>query len=415
MVASAHVVDLGGIMPRFATMENATQYELRLASRMSRLGTETAFEVLNKARALERQGKDIVHLEIGEPDFDTPANVIEAAVGALHKGWTHYGPSAGLPELRQAIADYVSRTRGVPVVTDEVVVVPGGKPIIFFSMLALADVGDEVIYPNPGFPIYESMINYVGARAVPIQLREERDFGLDASELASLINDKTRLIVLNSPQNPTGGVLNKKDVHDIADAIGDRNIMVLSDEIYSRLLFEGEHFSIMSIPGFKERTILLDGFSKTYAMTGWRMGYGVMRPDLAAHMTRLMTNSNSCTASFSQIAGVEALRGDQSSVDRMRDEFKRRRDAFVAGLNKIKGFSCRMPKGAFYAFPNTTATGWPSKKLASALLEEAGVACLSGTAFGDFGEGYLRFSVANSLENLNKALARIGHWASKNF
>jgi aspartate aminotransferase len=295
------------------------------------------------------------------------------------------------------------------------VVVPGGKPIIFFSVLALADVGDEVIYPNPGFPIYESMINYVGARAVPIQLREERDFGLDASELASLINDKTRLIVLNSPQNPTGGVLNKKDVHDIADAIGDRNIMVLSDEIYSRLLFEGEHFSIMSIPGFKERTILLDGFSKTYAMTGWRMGYGVMRPDLAAHMTRLMTNSNSCTASFSQIAGVEALRGDQSSVDRMRDEFKRRRDAFVAGLNKIKGFSCRMPKGAFYAFPNTTATGWPSKKLASALLEEAGVACLSGTAFGDFGEGYLRFSVANSLENLNKALARIGHWASKNF
>ncbi len=395
-------------------MENATQHELRLASRMARLGTETAFEVLNKARALERQGKDIVHLEIGEPDFDTPSNVVEAAVGALHKGWTHYGPSAGLPELRQAIADYVSRTRRVAVTTDEVVVVPGGKPIIFFSVLALADVGDEVIYPNPGFPIYESMINYVGARAVPIQLREERDFSLDAKELAFLISDKTRLIVLNSPQNPTGGVLNKKDIHDIADAIGDRNIMVLSDEIYSRLLFEGEHFSIMSIPGFKERTILLDGFSKTYAMTGWRMGYGVMRPDLAAHMTRLMTNSNSCTASFTQIAGVEALRGDQSSVDRMRDEFKRRRDAFVAGLNKIKGFSCRMPKGAFYAFPNTSATGWPSKKLANALLEEAGVACLSGTAFGDFGEGFLRFSVANSLENLNKALDRIGHWTSKN-
>ncbi len=395
-------------------MENVTQYELRLASRMSRLGTETAFEVLNKAKALERQGKDIVHLEIGEPDFDTPSNVIEAAVGALHKGWTHYGPSAGLPELRQQIAEYVSRTRGVPVATDEVVVVPGGKPIIFFSVLALADVGDEVVYPNPGFPIYESMVNYVGAKAVPIQLREERDFGLDVKELASLINDRTRLIILNSPQNPTGGVLNKKDIHDIADAIGDRNIMVLSDEIYSRLIFEGEHFSIMSIPGFKERTILLDGFSKTYAMTGWRMGYGVMRADLAAHMTRLMTNSNSCTASFTQIAGVEALRGDQSSVDRMRDEFKRRRDAFVAGLNKIKGFSCRMPKGAFYAFPNTRRTGWPSKKLANALLEEAGVACLSGTAFGDFGEGYLRFSVANSLENLNKALERIGQWTSKN-
>ncbi len=401
-------------MPRFATMENATQYELRLASRMSRLGTETAFEVLNKARALERQGKDIIHLEIGEPDFDTPTNVVESAVGALHKGWTHYGPSAGLPELRLAIAEYVSRTRSVPVSSDEVVVVPGGKPIIFFSILALADVGDEVIYPNPGFPIYESMINYVGARAVPIQLREERDFGLDVNEFASLINDRTRLIILNSPQNPTGGVLNKKEIHDIADAIGDRNIMVLSDEIYSRLIFEGEHFSIMSIPGFKERTILLDGFSKTYAMTGWRMGYGVMRADLAAHMTRLMTNSNSCTASFTQIAGVEALRGDQSSVDRMRDEFMRRRDAFVLGLNSLKGFSCRMPKGAFYAFPNTTGTEWPSKKLADALLEDAGVACLSGTAFGDFGEGYLRFSVANSLENLTKALERMGQWGAKN-
>ena len=401
-------------MPRFATMENATQYELRLASRMARLGTETAFEVLNRARALERQGKDIVHLEIGEPDFDTPLNVVEAAVDALHKGWTHYGPSAGLPELRQAIAEYVSRTRGVAVSTDEVVVVPGGKPIIFFSILALADVGDEVIYPNPGFPIYESMINYVGARAVPIRLREERDFGLDVDELASLINDKTRLIILNSPQNPTGGVLGEQAIHDIADAIGDRNIMVLSDEIYSRLIFDGKHFSIVSIPAFRERTILLDGFSKTYAMTGWRMGYGVMRADLATHLTRLITNSNSCTASFTQIAGIEALHGDQSSVERMRDEFKRRRDAFVAGLSKIKGFSCRMPKGAFYAFPNITKTGWPSRKLANVLLEEAGIACLSGTAFGDFGEGYLRFSVAKSLENLNQALDRIRQWTSKN-
>jgi len=401
-------------MPRFAIMENATQYELRLASRMARLGTETAFEVLNKARALERQGKDIVHLEIGEPDFDTPLNVVEAAIDALHKGWTHYGPSAGLPELRQAIADYVSRTRGVPVSIDEVVVVPGGKPIIFFSALSLVDTGDEVIYPNPGFPIYESMINYVGGRAIPIRLREERDFGLDVDELASLINERTRLIILNSPQNPTGGVLSKHAIRDIADAIGDRNIMILSDEIYSRLIFDGEHFSIMSIPGFKERTILLDGFSKTYAMTGWRMGYGVMRPDLAAQMTRLMTNSNSCTASFTQIAGVEALRGEQSSVDHMRDEFKRRRDAFVGGLNQVKGFSCRMPKGAFYAFPNITKTGWPSKKLANALLEEAGVACLSGTAFGDYGEGFLRFSVANSLENLNKALDRINQWTAKN-
>ena len=401
-------------MPPFATMENATQHQLRLASRMSRLGTETAFEVLNKARALERQGKDIVHLEIGEPDFDTPANVVDAAVGALRKGWTHYGPSAGLPELRQEIANYVAKTRGVPVTSDEVVVVPGGKPIIFFTVLALVDAGDEVIYPNPGFPIYESMIDYVGGRPIPIQLREDRDFGMDVNQLASLINDRTRLIILNSPQNPTGGVLSKNDIHAIAAAIGDRNVMVLSDEIYSRLIFEGEHFSIMSIPGFKERTILLDGFSKTYAMTGWRMGYGVMRPDLAAHITRLMTNSNSCTASFTQIAGVEALRGDQSSVDRMRDEFKKRRDVFVAGLNKIKGFSCRMPKGAFYTFPNITETGWPSKMLANAILEEAGVACLSGTAFGDFGEGYLRFSVANSLENLNKALDRIQQWTAKN-
>jgi aspartate aminotransferase len=395
-------------------MEPATQYELRLAERMARLGTETAFEVLNKARALERLGKEIIHLEIGEPDFDTPKNVVDAGVEALRKGWTHYGPSAGLPELRQAIADEVSRTRKVKVTSDEVVVVPGGKPIIFFSILALADVGDEVIYPNPGFPIYESMIHYVGARAVPIRLQEEKDFGFDVDELASLIGERTKLIVLNSPHNPTGGVLSKQDIHDIADAIGDRNILVLSDEIYSRLIFDGEHFSMMSVPGFKERTILLDGFSKTYAMTGWRMGYGVMRPDLATHITRLMTNSNSCTASFTQVAGIEAIRGDQSSVERMRAEFQRRRDVFVAGLNRIKGFSCRMPKGAFYVFPNITKTGWKSKKLADALLEEAGVACLSGTAFGDFGEGYLRFSVANSLENLNKALERIDDWTKRN-
>jgi aspartate aminotransferase len=401
-------------MPTFAAMEPTTQYELRLATRMSRLGTETAFEVLNKARALEKQGRKIVHLEIGEPDFDTPSNVIEAAVEGLHKGWTHYGPSAGLPDLRQAIAEEVSRTRRVECLPDEVVVVPGGKPIIFFTILALVDAGDEVIYPNPGFPIYESMINYMGGRAIPIQLREERDFGLDVKELASLINDRTKLIILNSPQNPTGGVLSRSDIHDIADAIGDRNILVLSDEIYSRLIFDGEHYSIMSIPGFKERTILLDGFSKTYAMTGWRMGYGVMRPDLAAHITRLMTNSNSCTASFTQIAGIEALRGDQSSVDNMREEFHRRRDVFVAGLNNIKGFSCRLPKGAFYVFPNIQKTGWRSKKLADALLEDAGVACLSGTAFGEFGEGYLRFSVANSMENLNLALQSIDHWTKKN-
>jgi aspartate aminotransferase len=395
-------------------MPTTTQFELRLAGRMSRLGTETAFEVLNRARALEKQGKEIIHLEIGEPDFDTPANVIEAGVDALHTGWTHYGPAAGLPEMRQAIAEYVSRTRKVPVASEEVVVVPGGKPIIFFTMLALIEAGDEVIYPNPGFPIYESMINYSLGKPVPIPLREERDFSVDVKELAGLINDRTKLIVLNSPHNPTGGILTKKHILQIAEAIGDRNILILSDEIYSRLIYDGEHFSIMSVPGFKERTILLDGFSKTYAMTGWRLGYGVMRPDLALHITRLATNSTSCTASFTQIAGVEALKGDQSSVDKMSAEFIRRRDAFVAGLNKIKGFSCRVPRGAFYTFPNITKTGWPSKKLADALLEEAGVAGLSGTAFGEYGEGYLRFSVANSLENLNKALARIEAWAGKN-
>jgi aspartate aminotransferase len=395
-------------------MENTTQYELRLAQRMSRLGTETAFEVLNKAQALEKLGKKVVHLEIGEPDFDTPANVVEAGIDAMRKGWTHYGPSAGLPELRQAIAEDVSRSRGVKVASDEVVVVPGGKPIIFFTILALADVGDEIIFPNPGFPIYESMIDYAGARAIPIRLREEKDFGFDVDELASLITDRTRLIILNSPQNPTGGVLSKQDIQDIAAAIGDRNIMVLSDEIYSRLVFDGEHHSIMSVPGFQERTILLDGFSKTYAMTGWRMGYGVMRADLATHITRLMTNSNSCTASFTQMAGIEAIRGDQSSVERMKSEFKKRRDVFVSGLNRIKGFSCRMPKGAFYVFPNIVKTGFKSKKLADALLEEAGVACLAGTAFGAFGEGYLRFSVANSLENLDRALQQIDGWTKQN-
>jgi aspartate/methionine/tyrosine aminotransferase len=387
--------------------------ELRLAKRMSRLGTETAFEVLVKARALEAKGRDIVHLEIGEPDFDTPHNIVDAAVDALHKGFTHYGPSAGLPPLRDAIAEDVSRSRGIKVTPEEVVVVPGGKPIIFFTILALCDEGDEVIYPNPGFPIYESMINFVGAKAVPIKLREELDFRLDVNELKSLITDRTKLIIINSPQNPTGGVLGKQDIDDIAAAIGDRDIMVMSDEIYSRLLFEGKHHSIASISDMRERTIILDGFSKTYAMTGWRMGYGVMRPDLAQHVARLMTNSNSCTASFTQIAGVEAIRGDQSSVDKMNKEFMRRRDYFAERVNKIKCFSCRVPKGAFYMFPNITKTGWPSKKLADALLEEAGVAALSGTAFGAFGEGYLRFSIANSMDNIKKALDRVEEWVNK--
>jgi len=389
-------------------------FPLRLARRMARLGTETAFEVLVKARALEAKGRDIVHLEIGEPDFDTPGNIIDAAIDALHQGFTHYGPSAGLPELRETIADYVSETRRINVTPEEVVVVPGGKPIIFFSILAMAEDGDEVIYPNPGFPIYESMINYVGAKPVPIRLREELDFRLDVDELAGLINNRTKLIILNSPQNPTGGVLTEKDIAEIARVIGDRDIMVLTDEIYSRLIFEGEHHSIMTVSGMKERCILLDGFSKTYAMTGWRMGYGVMRTDLATHISRLMTNSNSCTASFTQVAGIAAMRGPQESVDTMCAEFKERRDVMVAGLNKIKGFSCCLPKGAFYVFPNIKETGWRSKKLADALLDDANVAALSGTAFGEFGEGYLRFSVANSIENIEKALDRVNTWIKKN-
>ena len=396
-------------------MPSKLNSELRLARRMSRLGTETAFDVLVKARALERQGKDIVHLEIGEPDFDTPPNIVEAAVDALHHGYTHYGPSAGLPELRQTIAGYVAATRGVPVSSEEVVVVPGGKPIIFYSLLALIDDQDEVIYPNPGFPIYESMINYAGGKAVPLPLREDMDFRFDVNELAGLITDRTRLIILNSPQNPTGAVLSRRDLEDIAAAIGERDVMVLSDEIYSRLIFDGELCSIAAVPGFKDRTIILDGFSKTWAMTGWRMGYGVMRADLAAQISRLATNCNSCTATFSQMAGIEAIKGGQAPVERMRAEFQRRRDAFHKRINCIPGFSCRLPKGAFYMFPNITGTRWGSRKLADALLEEAGVAALSGTAFGRLGEGYLRFSVANSIENIHQALDRIEQWVKKKF
>jgi aspartate/methionine/tyrosine aminotransferase len=319
-----------------------------------------------------------------------------------------------MPELRQAIAEEVTRTRGVKFTPEEVVVVPGAKPIIFFTILALVEEGDQVIYPNPGFPIYESMINFVGAEAVPVPLREERDFRLDVDELAGLITDRTRLIIINSPHNPTGGVLTKNDIHDIAAAIADRNLMVLSDEIYGRLLFEGEPLSISAVEGMKERVVVLDGFSKTYAMTGWRLGYGVMRADLAEHIARLMTNSNSCTASFTQVAGIEALRGEQAAAERMRLEFEKRRNVFVNGINQIKGFSCRLPKGAFYAFPNIRETGWSSKKLADALLDDAGVAALSGTAFGLLGEGYLRFSVANSVENIQMALDRIEQWTKKN-
>jgi aspartate aminotransferase len=388
--------------------------KLRLAERMSRLGTESAFEVLVRARELETRGKQIIHLEIGEPDFPTASHIVEAAARALRDGWTHYGPPAGLPQLREAIAEDAGRRRGLRIDPAEVVVTPGGKPIMFFTILALVNRDDEVLYPNPGFPIYESMINFVGGRLVPYALPEEREFDVDVGEIIDKLTDRTRLIILNSPQNPTGGVLSPASVASLAQALAGRDVFVLSDEIYNRLIYEGEHSSITQFPGMKERTIILDGFSKTYAMTGWRLGYGIMRPDLAGQVARLMTNSNSCTAAFTQIAGVEALRGDQTCVDQIREEFRRRRGVIVEGLNRIPGFRCPMPHGAFYVFPNISATGRDSRVLADALLNEAGVACLSGTAFGNWGEGYLRFSFANSVENIQKALEQVENWVRKN-
>jgi aspartate/methionine/tyrosine aminotransferase len=386
---------------------------MRFAERMSLLGTETAFEVLVKARALEAQGRDVIHLEIGEPDFDTPRHIVEAAKEALDQGYTHYGPSAGLPELRDAIAQDVSRWRGISVDAAQVVVTPGAKPIMFFVVLALAQPGDEVIYPNPGFPIYESVIRFVGATPVPIPLREERDFSLDVNELRDLVTERTRLIIINSPQNPTGGVLPPEDLQAIAEIAVRHGIPVLADEIYSRMLYDADFHSIAGYDGMQELVIILDGFSKTYAMTGWRLGYGVMPEALATHVTRLMTNSNSCTASFTQRAALAALQGPQDPVDSMMAEFRRRRDVFIEGLNEIPGLRCAMPRGAFYAFPNVSAVSKSSKALADYLLQEGGVASLSGKDFGIYGEGYIRFSYANSLENLRKALDRIATCVEK--
>jgi aspartate/methionine/tyrosine aminotransferase len=388
--------------------------KLRLADRMSRLGTESAFDVLVRAKALEAAGREIIHLEIGEPDFPTAMQIVEAGVDALRYGWTHYGPSAGLPALREAVAEDAARRRGISIDPAEVVITPGAKPIMFFVILALIDRDDEVIYPNPGFPIYESMINFVGGRPVPYGLREEHDFDVDAGEIIGKITDQTRLVILNSPHNPTGGVLPRESVAELAKALDGRDLFILSDEIYSRLIYQGEHASIAQFPGMKERTIILDGFSKTYAMTGWRLGYGIMRPDLAERVAQLQTNATSCTASFTQMAAVTALRGDQDCVDEMREEFRQRRSVIVDGLNKIPGFRCRQPQGAFYAFPNITGTGRQSKALSDALLNEAGVAALSGTAFGTWGEGHLRFSFANSVENIQKALDWIGTWVKRN-
>jgi aspartate/methionine/tyrosine aminotransferase len=374
---------------------------------MANLGTETAFEVLARAKALEAKGHDIVHLEIGEPDFDTPQNIIDAAKKAMSEGYTHYGPSAGMPDVRQTMADFVATDRGVSVSPDQIVVTPGAKPIIFFTAMALLDPGDEVIYPNPGFPIYESMINYMGATGVPLRLREEQGFAFDPDELASLVTDRTKLVIINSPQNPTGGMLPPEVLERLAGLAVERDFYVLADEIYSQIIYDGEHKSIYAYDGMPERTIVLEGHSKSYAMTGWRLGYGVFPAEMATAVARLQTNSTSCTCSFTQIAGMEALRGPQDSVRAMVEEFRARRDLIVDGLNAIDGFSCHKPRGAFYVFPNITGTGRTSKQLENLLMDEAGVAVLSGTSFGEYGEGYIRLSYANSQDNIRKALERI--------
>jgi aspartate/methionine/tyrosine aminotransferase len=386
---------------------------MQLAQKMARIGVESAFEVLVKARGLEKQGKSVIHLEIGEPDFPTPKHVVEAGQKALAEGWTKYGPSQGLPELRESIAAYISRTRRIRVGPEHVCVAPGGKPIMYFAIIALVEDGDEVIYPNPGFPIYESMIRFQGGVPVPVPLSEERGFSFDLNVLESKLTSRTKMVVLNSPQNPTGGIIPAADVQRMAEMFAGRDIMVLSDEIYSRICYDGDPVSISSFPGMLEKTVILDGFSKTYSMTGWRLGYGVMPGWLAEAVVKLMVNSNSCTASFTQRAGIAALEGPQDDVEAMVTEFRRRRDAIVAGLNEIPGFKCSVPAGAFYVFPNVTATGVPSKDLADLLLYEAGVACLDGACFGDFGAGYLRFSYANSLENIQEALARIRKISSR--
>ena len=381
---------------------------LKFAARMSLLGTETAFEVLARAKALEAQGRSIVHLEIGEPDFDTPEHIKEAAIRALRDGYTHYTPTAGILEAREAIAEYVGATRGIAVGADQVVITPGAKPIMFYVILALVDHGDEVIYPDPGFPIYESVARFAGGRLVPWALREERGFRADPEELRRLLSPRTRLVILNSPHNPTAGVLSRADVQAVADMVRGRPITVLSDEIYGRILYEGTFASIASAPGMAAQTVILDGFSKTYAMTGWRLGYGVMERELAARVAQLMVNSNSCTAAFTQMAGIAALRGPQDAVDRMVAEFRRRRDVIVGGLNRLPGVTCLQPHGAFYAFPNVRAIDPDADRLQDYLLRDAGVAVLSGTAFGAQGQGFLRLSYANSVEAIEEALTRIG-------
>ncbi len=381
---------------------------MRLADSYNRLGTETAFSVLARAKALEAQGRDIVHLEIGEPDFDTPQHIIDAACEALNSGWTHYGPSAGDPEFREVIAKHINESRGTNYEAKNVVVVPGAKPIIYWGITAIVDPGDEVIYPNPGFPIYESMINFVGGKPVPIPLLQENAFRLDVNDLINLVTDKTRMIIINSPQNPTSGVLTQEDLEAIAEVAIKNDIIVMSDEPYEQIIYgDAKHYSIAAIPGMQDRTIILDCFSKSFAMTGWRLGYGVCHEDLVDAIARFETNCNSCTTSFVQRAGIAALQGPMDETRKMVATFQERRDLIVDGLNAIPGFDCLLPDGAFYVFPDITGTGYSCEELATKCLEEAGVACLAGTAFGEYGKGHLRFSYANSKENIQKALDAI--------
>ena len=387
---------------------------MKLANRMNNLGTETAFEVLAKAKALESQGKNIIHLEIGEPDFDTPSNIIKAAQDALSNGYTHYGPSPGMMEVRERIAQEVSETRNISVSANNVVITPGAKPIMFFAMLALVDEGDEVIYPNPGFPIYESMINFVGGIPVPMKLLASNNFEVDLNDVANQISAKTKLMIINSPNNPCGSVISKEDLTALAQLAQKNDITILTDEVYRRFLYEGEYFSPASVPGMTERTIILDGFSKTYSMTGWRAGFGVMPENLVEPISRLSTNSVSCTASFTQIATLEAMNGPQEEPMQMVEEFKKRRGVIVDGLNSIPGITCPMPGGAFYVFPSIEGTGMSSKQFANDLLEKHGVACLAGESFGEYGKGCIRFSFANSMENLEDALERINSFVKAN-
>jgi aspartate aminotransferase len=385
----------------------------RIAARMARLGTETAFEVLAKARALEAQGREIVHLEIGEPDFDTPPSIVAAGVAALERGETHYTPSAGVIELRQAIAAYLRERRGLSVDAAQVIATPGAKPIMFYALLALLEEGDEAIYPDPGFPIYSSMIDFAGARGVPLPLREQNSFEPDLDELRGLVTDRTKVLILNSPHNPTGGVLSPSAIGEIARLARERDLWVLTDEIYAEILYDGEHRSLLAEEGMADRTILLDGFSKTYAMTGWRLGYGVFPKPLVEPVTKLVTNSVSCTATFVQRAGVAALSSRPPEVDQMIRAFRERRNAIVEGLNKVPGVRCPTPKGAFYVFPNIEGLGLgDSTRVADRVLNEAGVAVLAGTCFGRAGEGYLRLSYANSLANIGLATTRIAEWAA---